>query len=200
MPDIKEKDANKYYVTMEPTQRKVEQLTDTLFNVFAHYNIDAIVDSLYDRGEKIPFFLDWLYKVDKNIQGDYSMLEPPPYNKDIKEKYGPYYKSKPIVWILDGWYWTRTGDTNHTVKYQRKQYPVYDREDRRYSQHNGDANLLLKLDEVQDVYISTDTGAWKPWFIYDNLELTNPATIVVFLHSESIKVKNKIRHLRMRLK
>ena len=200
MPDIKEKDANKYYVTTEPTQRKVKQLTDTLFNVFVHYNIDAIVDSLYDRGEKIPFFLDWLYKVDKNIQGDYSMLEPPPYNKDIKEKYGPYYKSKPIVWILDGWYWTRTGDTNHTVKYQRKQYPVYDREDRRYSQHNGDANLLLKLDEVQDVYISTDTGAWKPWFIYDNLELMNPATIVVFLHSESIKVKNKIRHLRMRLK
>lgn len=199
MPEVKEKDAEKYYVTIDPMMGETVLQTDTVFNSFVHYNIDSIVDSLYERGERMPYFLDWLFKYDKNFQGDCDRLEPPPYNKGFKEKSGPYYKSRPMIWIVDGWYWTTTGGWNTAIRYKGKDKSEYGRNDIRYPIYNYDTHLLLKLDEVQDVYVSTKPNVWKPWFIYDNLEIMNPVTVAIYLHSKGVNVKNKIRNIHLKI-
>lgn len=140
---------------------------------FLYYDVKHIADSINECGRKMPYFLDWMFKTVKGLNGTYGLLETHVRTMvsevdDSFDTEGPSFKHRPIIWLVDDKFLALTGTRNHSLKY--KAHSFYGKD------------LSLMLNKVSKVYISKKSNVWKPWFEYDNLSDVRPITIFIYTH------------------
>ena len=138
---------------------------------FMYFDVSHIADSINACGGKKLYFLDWLFKSVKGMNGTYGLLEKHvrtmnPDFDDLFDQVGPSFKHRPIIWIVDDKFLALTGTRSHNVRY--KAHSAYEKD------------LSLMMNKVSKVYISKQNNVWNPWFEYDNLSDVRPFTVFIY--------------------
>lgn len=143
---------------------------------FMYFNVRHITDSITENGGKIPYFLDWLFKRVKGMNGTYGLLEKHnrtmiPEADALFDVEGPSFKYRPIIWIVDDKFLSLTGTRGYNLKYKAFRACEQD--------------LSVMINKICKVYISKENDIWKPWFKYDNLSYIRPITIFIYTNKST---------------
>lgn len=138
---------------------------------FMYFDVSHIADSINACGGKMLYFLDWLFKSVKGMNGTYGLLEKHirtmnPDFDDLFDQVGPSFKHRPIIWFVDDKFLALTGTRSHNVRYKAR--CAYEKD------------LSLMMNKVSKVYISKQNNVWNPWFEYDNLSDVRPFTVFIY--------------------
>lgn len=138
---------------------------------FLYFDVTHLNDSISRCGGKAPYFLDWIFKNVKGLNGTYGLLENHvrtmnPEADELFDPEGPSFKHRPIIWLVDDKFLALTGTRSRNVKYKARS--AYEKD------------LTLILSRVSKVYISKTDNVWAPWFEYDNLSDIRPVTIFIY--------------------
>src|SRR5574344_360054 len=146
-----------------------------------YYDCDIASDTIADRGEDTPGFLEWLCEKNKFFDGDRAVDGMG--GMDDKEHANIYadglsYKNRPIIWVVDNKFYSGTSFRHLNQKNARTTPQIVATADQ-WTTKDPFPNLL---EEAKAVFISEDENIWLRYAFAPSFEGQHPVTVFVYTH------------------
>ena len=170
-----------------------------------YYQPEKDADRLADEGQVLPNLPEWLMSKNNLFAGDAFPkgldslpitlpVEDPPLALGVYTD-GPSYKNRPIIWVVDNYYWTITQVPQYLLA---RGIVLGQNNNPGLTRYESDNDIFLErlnfsIDEVKSVYISEDLEKAHAYFLSSEVDAVNPVVVYVYTYGSVLRNQKGLR-------